>query len=66
VSAIVEIWSRTSLNADREKAASIILRMLLRNQTERYKPLLHALRRLVGHPQIADYIDGWQKGHFLI
>ncbi|WP_425647896.1 PIN domain-containing protein [Agrobacterium leguminum] len=65
-SAIVEIWSRTSLATDREKAASVILRMLLRNQTDRYKPVLYAVRRLVGHPQIADYIDGWQKGHFLI
>ncbi|MFK0382736.1 hypothetical protein [Agrobacterium sp. NPDC090273] len=65
VSAIVEIWSRSPLVVNRERATSIILRKLLRNQTANYKPLLEAVRRLVRDPQIAEYIYGWQEGHFL-
>ncbi|WCK76464.1 PIN domain-containing protein [Agrobacterium fabrum] len=65
VSAIIEIWSRSPLIVNRERATSIILRKLLRNQTTSYKPLLQTVRRLVRDPEIADYISGWQKGHFL-
>lgn len=65
VSAIVEIWSRSPLIVNREKAISIILRKLLRNQTASYKPLLQAIRRSVRNSEIADYIYSWQKGHFL-
>lgn len=65
VSAIVEIWSRSPQTINREAATSIILRKLLRNQAGSYKPLLAAIVRLVRDPQIAEYIHGWQRGHFL-
>lgn len=65
VSAILEIWFRSPLIVNRERATSIILRNLLRNQTTNYKPLLESIRISVSNPRIADYISRWQKGHFL-
>ncbi len=64
-SAIGEIWSRRSLSSYREKATSTILRKLIRNQGESYKDVLLIIRRMVNDRNITQYIEGWQRGHFL-
>jgi tetratricopeptide (TPR) repeat protein len=66
VSAISEIWSRRTLIQYREKATSIILRKLIRNQSENYKEILDIIGRLVRNPNLIEYIRGWRKGHFLV
>ncbi|MBY3484496.1 PIN domain-containing protein [Rhizobium laguerreae] len=65
VAAIAEIWSLGTVIPYREKATSIILRKLLRNQRENYKEILDQVRRSVRNPEITWYIGGWQAGHFL-